>query len=82
MLKVTEGGNTFDTPQKDAGDKRLTPKSKNQEVLAQKDRFLESQKKTRKALLPLRGQKGSQTSPRFKAPQKTDLNNIKRIEYE
>ena len=28
-LKVTEGSNTFDTPQKDPGDKRITPKSKN-----------------------------------------------------
>ena len=27
-LKVTEGENTFDTPQKDAGDERITPKAK------------------------------------------------------
>ena len=36
-LKVTEGSNTFDTPQKDAGDKKLPQMQKRQEVLEQRD---------------------------------------------
>ena len=37
MLKVNTGGNTIDTPQKDAGGKRITTKAKIQKVLAQRD---------------------------------------------
>ena len=35
--KVNTGGNTIDTPQKDAGVGKNTPNAKSQEILVQKD---------------------------------------------
>ena len=48
ILKVNTGGSTIETSQKDAGGKRITPKAKNQEVLAQRDQVLEHCKREKK----------------------------------
>ena len=66
-LKATEGINTFHTPQKDAGDKKLSQTQKSQEVLQQRDLFPRHCKMAKTTLLILKGQRGKQTCMTFLA---------------
>ena len=78
ILKVNTGGSTINTSQKDASGKRITPKAKIQEVLAQRDQALEHCKRAKKVFLLLRSQRGRQMCLTFLAQIRNNLRNIKR----